>query len=344
MKIQPLANTAQRMRSRAFGIAVAACIALSAACASIPSGTSNPPTTAPAVEGTSTQQVPSPVPPTRPAHAKPSTAKDLAYASVSSAEKLDLYVPAGNGPFPLIIYVHGGGWRIGDKSLPVQRGIVARFLKEGYAIASLNYRLSGEAKFPAAVQDVKTAVRWLRAHAQEYDLDPNKFSAWGDSAGANLVSVLGTSCGAADLEGAELGNADQSSCVQAVVDFYGPTDLLQMDQEFSGTSCAANHNQANSGESQYIGGPIQQNKTAAEKANPITYITADDPPFFIEHGTADCTVPPQQSQLLHDALKPVIGADKVTLTYLQGAEHGDKMFVTQSNLDLVAAFLNKYLR
>lgn len=337
------ADTSRRIRSQALTIALAICILLSAACASTPPGTPNAPTAA-AVEGTSTEQVQSTLPLTKPAHAKPSTAKDLAYASVSSAEKLDLYVPAGNGPFPLIIYVHGGGWRIGDKEQPEQRGIVGRFLKEGYAVASLNYRLSGEAKFPAAIQDVKTAVRWLRAHASEYNLDATKFAAWGDSAGANLISLLGTSCGATDLEGADLGNADQSSCVQAVVDFYGPTDLLQMDQEFSGTSCPANHNQPNSAESQYIGGPIQQNKTTVKKANPITYITADDPPFFIEHGTADCTVPPPQSQLLYDALKPIIGADRVTLTYLQGAEHGDKMFVTPSNLDLVAQFLNQYLK
>jgi acetyl esterase/lipase len=284
------------------------------------------------------------VPPTTVSNPTPSTFKDLEYATVSAAEKLDLYLPAGNGPFPLIVYVHGGGWRMNDKSLAAQKGIAARLVKEGYAVASLNYRLSGEAKFPAQVQDVKTAVRWLRAHAQEYNLDSTRFAAWGDSAGANLASMLGTSCGVSDLEGADLGNADQSSCVQALVDFYGPMDFLQIDQEFSGTACAANHNKASSAESQYVGGPIQQYKTVVEKANPITYITADDPPAFIEYGTADCTVPPQQNQLFYDALKPVIGADKVTITSLPGAEHGDRMFFTQSNFDLVVAFLNKYLK
>ena len=270
--------------------------------------------------------------------------KDLVYAGVSPAQKLDLYLPPGAGPLPLLIYVHGGGFRMGDKNLPAARGILDGLLARGYAVASLNYRLSGEAEFPAAIQDVKTGVRWLRAHAREYRLAPGRFGAWGDSAGANLVSLLGTSCGDPELEAAELGNPDQSSCVQAVVDFYGPIDFLQMDAQLAGTECPVNHDRPNSAESQYVGGPIQQMKTLVGQANPITYITADDPPFFIQHGSKDCTVPPQQSQLLYEALKPVIGEGRVTLTYLEGAEHGDKMFFSPSNLRAVIDFLDKYLK
>ncbi len=270
--------------------------------------------------------------------------KDLAYATASAAEKLDLYVPAGAGPFPVIIYIHGGGFRTGDKSLPVSRGIVDMVQADGYAIASLNYRLSGEARFPAAVEDVKTAVRWLRAHAAEYRLDPERFAAWGDSAGANLAAMLGTSCGVAELEGAALGNPDQSSCVQAAVDFYGPLDFLQMDGQFAGTECPANHDQPNSAESQYVGGPIQRRPDIARAANPITYVSADDPPFFIQHGSADCTVPYQQSQLLHDALAAAIGEGQVSLTLLDGAEHSDKAFIAESNLRLVLDFLDTQLK
>ena len=144
----------------------------------------------------------------------------------------------------------------------------------------------------------------------------------------------------------ELSNADQSSCVQAVVDWYGPTDFLQMDQEFidSGSSCPANHSEATSPESQYMGFQITLNPEAVEKANPITYVSSDDPPFFIQYGTADCTVSPQQNQLLYDALVPVIGADNVTLTPLDGAAHGDPAFVSPSNLDLVLNFLNQRLK
>lgn len=266
---------------------------------------------------------------------------NLAYATTSAAQGLDLYLPAGAGPFPLVVVIHGGGFMMGDKS-----GVdgVDALLAQGYAVASINYRLSGEAKFPAQIQDVKTAVRWLRAHAEEYHLDPQKFGAWGASAGGNLAALLGTSCGDPALEGAGLGNAEQSSCVQAVVDWYGPTDFLQMDQQFSGTSCPADHDDASSPESQLIGAPIQSKPDLAKAANPITYVTPQAPPFFIQHGTADCNVPPQQSQILYDALQAAIGADKVSLTFLEGAGHGGSQFTDLANLQRVTDFLNTYLK
>lgn len=270
--------------------------------------------------------------------------KDLAYASASSAQKLDLYLPQGAGPFPLIVAVHGGGFIMGDKSDGTGLAGGDQILSTGYALASLNYRLSGEAKFPAQIQDVKAAVRFLRAHAREYRLDPQRFGAWGASAGGNLVALLGTSCGAVALEGADLGSAGESSCVQAVVDWFGPIDFLQMDQQFAGSSCTANHNDANSPESQLIGAPIQQKPDTARAANPITYVGPKSPPFLIQHGTADCNVPPKQSQLLYDALKPAIGAEKVTLTFLEGAGHGGSQFSTAANMKLVTDFFDRYLK
>jgi len=266
---------------------------------------------------------------------------DIAYATASVTQKLDLYLPQGDGPFPLVIALHPGGFMVGDKK---QVDGVDQLLAQGYAVASINYRLSAEAKAPAQIQDAKAAVRFLRAHAQEYKLNSQEFAAWGASAGGNLAALLGTSCGVAALEGADLGNANQSSCVQVVVDWFGPTDFLQMDQQFSGTSCPVNHNEANSPESQLIGAAIQTKPELAKAANPITYVTSKAPPFFIQHGTADCNVPPQQSQLLADALKSAIGADKVTLTFLQGAGHGGSQFSDAANLKLVLDFLNKYLK
>jgi dipeptidyl aminopeptidase/acylaminoacyl peptidase len=153
--------------------------------------------------------------------------------------------------------------------------------------------------------------------------------------------MLGTSCGVADLEAAELGNSGQSSCVQATVDWYGPTDGLLMDEESIADSCVPFHDKPGSPESQYLGGPIQMVPEIAEAANPITYVTSDDPPFFIQHGTEDCTVPYQQSQLLYDALAPAIGADNVTLMFLEGFEHGDPRFVAPSNVALVLDFLDE---
>jgi acetyl esterase/lipase len=270
---------------------------------------------------------------------------DLAYATVSNAEKLDLYLPgaASVNPYPLVIYIHGGGWKGGDKLAPINNGLVSQILAKGYAVASLNYRLSGEAEFPAAVRDVKAAVRWLRANASQYNLDAARFGAWGDSAGGNLAAILGTSCGDSYLEGPQLGNSSESSCVQAVVDWFGPTDFLQMDAASAANGCPSNHDQPNSPESQYLGAPIQTIPGLAAKADPITYVTSNDPPFFIQHGKADCTVPYQQSQLLYDALQPVIGG-KVTLMLLDGALHEDPQFFASSNVDLALAFLDQWLK
>ena len=276
---------------------------------------------------------------------------DLAYATVSASEKLDLYTPTGLGPFPTVIYVHGGGFRIGDKNAAVNKGIVAALLADGYAVASVNYRLSGEAIFPAAPHDVKAAIRWLRANASYYHLDPQKFGVWGDSAGANLASLMGTSCGDPYLEG-NLGNPLQSSCVQAVVDLYGNMSFLLMDKDYenSGITCAQNpetHHLPSSAESQYIsdlGDSIVDHPVRVRQADPINYISGDEPPFFIQHGTADCTVPPQQSQRFYDALVAKIDPNTVSFGFLTGAEHGDPMFTSSSNLALVLAFLDQYLK
>lgn len=273
------------------------------------------------------------------------TYEDIAYASVSDAQKLDLYLPTStSGPFPLVIMVHGGGFMAGDKSDGGGLTGVDQLLAAGYAVASVNYRLSGEALYPAQIFDTKAAVRFLRANVEEYNLNPEKFGAWGASAGGNLVSLLGTTCGVAELEGEELGNADQSSCVQAVVDWFGPIDFLKMEEQFVGTSCSANTNSASSPESKLVGAPIQTVPEQVALTNPMNYITADDAPFFIENGTADCNIPPIQNKNLADALSAVIGAEKVTYISLDGAGHGGSQFGTAENLAKVIDFLDNYLK
>jgi acetyl esterase/lipase len=273
------------------------------------------------------------------------THKDLAYATASSAQKLDLYIPtSGSGPFPVVIMVHGGGFMFGDKADGAGLTGVDQLLAAGYAVASINYRLSAEAQYPAQIYDAKAAVRFLRANAAMYKLNPDEFGAWGASAGGNLVSLLGTTCGLAELEGAELGNADQSSCVQAVVDWFGPIDFLKMDTQFTGTSCPQTHDAADSPESKLVGAAIQTVPDLVKTTNPMNYITPDDAPFFIQNGTADCNIPPIQNKNLADALSAVIGTDKVTYMSLEGAAHGGSQFETEENLKLVIDFLNKYLK
>ena len=273
------------------------------------------------------------------------THADLAYATLSSAQKLDLYLPTtGSGPFPLVIMVHGGGFMFGDKADGGGLTGVDALLAAGYAVASINYRLSGEAQYPAQIHDAKAAVRFLRANAAEYNLNPDKFGAWGASAGGNLVSLLGTTCGVAELEGTELGYADQSSCVQAVVDWFGPIDFLKMQEQLTAAGCSASTDEASSPESRLMGAPIQTIPEKVALTNPMNYITPDDAPFFIENGSADCNIPPIQNKNLAEALSAVIGADKVTYVSLEGAGHGGSQFETVENLAMVIAFLDTYLK
>lgn len=276
------------------------------------------------------------------------THKDVAYTNTSGTQKLDLYLPPGDGPFPVIVHIHGGGFKFGDKSM-VDDALGKAFLNAGYAIASIDYRLSGEAIFPAAIQDAKAAVRFLRANAAEYKLDPNKMVAFGFSAGGNIASMLGTSGDVAEFDDPALGNAGVSSRVQAVIDWFGPTDFGQMDAQAKGQGCAASdqkHNEAGSFESLYLGAAVPTVPDLVQQANPITYISPDDPPFLLQKGDQDCTVPIGQSILLADALSAA-GLD-VQYDLLTGVGHGDSgstpVFQSESNIQRVVDFLNTKLK
>jgi acetyl esterase/lipase len=271
---------------------------------------------------------------------------DVAYATVSPAQKLDVYLPdEGEGPFPVILSIHGGAFKSGDKGdgqvTPMLEG-----LKRGYAVVSINYRLSGEAIWPAQINDVKAAVRWVRANATQYKLNAEKIAAWGGSAGGHLSAMSGTSGNVRELEDLSLGNSDQSSTVQAVVDWFGPTDFLKMDEHAkeSKVSNPQIHSIPDSPESQLIGKNLADAPELVKSANPETYITKDDPPFFIQHGSADPLVPYPQSVYFAEKLEKVIGKDKVTFELLAGSGHGGPAFSTSENLNKVFAFLDKYLK
>src|SRR5687767_8759314 len=153
--------------------------------------------------------------------------RDVEYATVGDVSlRLDLYLPSdGEGPFPVLVWIHGGGWMEGSKNL-APNSFQVRQTARGYAVASINYRLSQQAIFPAQIHDCKAAVRWLRAHAREYNLDPDRVASWGSSAGGHLATLLGTSGDVEDLEGSVGGNLEFSSRVQATVDMFGPSNFL----------------------------------------------------------------------------------------------------------------------
>ena len=263
---------------------------------------------------------------------------------VTQSLALDLTVPGGvPGPFPVVLWIHGGGWNSGSRS-PVPTPVAA-LCGHGYAVAAIDYRLSTVAPWPAQIQDCKGAVRFLRANAATYGLDGDRFAAWGASAGGQLAAMLGTSGGvgtatfgngSADLEGTTGGNGGISSRVQAVVAWYGPTDFLAM--RFYPAPGAPDPDSASSPESKLLGGPIQGLPELAATANPISFVSADDPPFLVMHGTDDEQVPFNQSELLVDALNGQ--GVPVTWTPVAGAGHGTGPFTTTALDADVLAFLD----
>jgi len=239
--------------------------------------------------------------------------RDIEYVTGGGKSRaLDVYfAEKAEGKLPLVVWIHGGAWVGGDKGgCPA-----ARLVPRGYVAASINYRLSGEAVFPAQIHDCKAAIRWLRANAEKYGIDPDRIGVWGSSAGGHLVALLGTSGDIKELEG-DKGPRNVSSRVQAVCDFFGPTDFSKIGDFPSNLK----HNAPDSPESKLIGAPILENQEKGQRANPIRYIAKDCPPFLIMHGDKDMTVPMNQSELLNEALKKA-GLD-VTYHVVPGGGHG----------------------
>lgn len=270
---------------------------------------------------------------------------DIPYSGRSVAQKLDLYLPEeGTGPFPLLIHIHGGAFMMGDKR-DIQLTPFLEALKRGYALASINYRMSGEAIFPAAVNDCKAAVRYLRANAEEYSLDGQRFAAIGGSAGGNLTAMVCLTAFHPELADDSLGFSDVSCAVQAGVEWFGPTDFLKMDDQLAADSLGpCDHNEADSPESRYMGGQITLLDPAwIQKANPMTYISEDMPPLFIEHGRKDHLVPYRQSKIFVELIEKKLGKMRVWLETLEDADHADPLFETPENMEKVFNFLSLHL-
>jgi acetyl esterase/lipase len=262
--------------------------------------------------------------------------RDLEYGT-HERHKLDVYTPKGDGPFPVVVWVHGGAWSAGSKE---GGGPAIQLLEHGYAVAAIHYRFSQQAKFPAQIEDCKSAIRHLRANAKKYKLDAEHLGVWGSSAGGHLVALLGTSAEVKELEG-DGKNEKQSSRVQCVVDWFGPTDLLKMKEQTT-VKGPIDHNAKDSPESKLIGGAVQENKEKAKKANPIEYVSADDPPFLIVHGDQDPLVPLAQSEILAEALQKA--KVSVELVVLKGAKHGGPEFNSKAQFEKTLAFLDQHLK
>jgi acetyl esterase/lipase len=243
--------------------------------------------------------------------------RDLVYENVNGrALGLDLYSPSNpSGPLPVIVWLHGGGWSKGRKE---GHSPAISLVNDGYAVASVDYRLTKVAAFPAQIEDCKEAVRWLRANASKYNLDPDRIGVWGYSAGGHLAALLGTSGRVPELEG-KGENMSYSSRVQAVCVVSGPGDILQQYREALAKPAEINPKVKPALEA-LIGGSPEQNQAKAIAASPISYVSKDDPPFLIIQGENDATVPLDVTKSFFAALKAA-GVD-ATLEIATGRGHG----------------------
>ena len=261
------------------------------------------------------------------------TLRDISYVTNGHpSQKLDLYLPAKPAG-PLLVWIHGGGWRGGSKANPPGLALVAK----GYSLASVKYRFSQDAIFPAQIEDCKAAIRWLRAHAGENGYDPHRIAAWGASAGGHLTALLAVTGKVRDFDVGE--NLDQSSAIQCAVDWFGPTDFPAYDPAIP-VEMVQREN-PNSVLAQLFGGPVSRKLELAKRASPVTWATKEAAPTLIMQGTKDPLVPLDQSQRLADRLKAA-GAE-VVLDVIDGAGHGGPQFTTPEKLAEIADFIGRHL-
>lgn len=261
--------------------------------------------------------------------------REIEFARVAGQPLLfDLYSPANSDDaVPVIVWVHGGAWRSGSRKSPPVEPLV----NHGFAIASVDYRLSPVAKFPAQAHDIKAAIRYLRAHAAELHVDSHRFVIAGSSAGGHLAALVGVSNGQPELEGTVGDHRDQSSDVQAVVSFFGASNLETiLDQ-----STPHGLNVRVPALELLLGGQPKDRPELARLASPVTHVDADDPPLLLIHGDQDPQMPINQSHELQGAYEDA--GRPVEFLVVHGGAHGGKGFFEPVMLDRVAEFLRKSL-
>lgn len=261
--------------------------------------------------------------------------KDVAYVGGGhEQQRLDIYQPQNAGQHPLIVWVHGGAWRAGSKQDMPLGGLIA----QGFAVASVNYRLSTVAPMPAQMHDIKAAIRFLRAHAVDYGFDAKRFAVAGSSAGGHLAAFTGTSNGNAELEGKLGAHCDQSSDVQAIVSFFGAANL----QTILGQSTPHGLSVRVPALQLLLGGQPDEKPALAKLASPVAHVNAHAPPLLLIHGDADPQMPIGQSRELDAAYRNA--GLPVEFVIMPGSVHGGKEFFDAERLMLVEKFLRAHLK
>lgn len=263
-----------------------------------------------------------------------SITKNIVYAETGNTKLLlDLYMPHGKKNPYLIVWVHGGAWRSGSKESPP-----LGMLPYGYALASINFRSSEEAAFPAPLFDIKASIRFLRANAKKYGYRPDKIIIWGSSSGGHWAALAGTTNNEKELEGNVGTNLNESSSVQVILDFYGPSDLLTILDQSTPKGLAVRVPAL----ALLFGKPLEEAQNMARKASPVYQVDATDPPIFIAHGDQDPQVPINQSLELMEAYKK--NNLYVQLEILPGAAHGGDAFEGKELMEKINEFLVSVLK
>lgn len=277
----------------------------------------------------------------------PASMQNISYASNHEDQVCDIFLPERTTLTPVIVLVHGGGFKFGDQGMTVIQPVIERAVKEGYAVVSVDYRKSGDATYPAALADVKAAVRYVRANAEKFDLDTDKIVIWGESAGAYLSVMTALTPEVDALNGDVTDNADQSSKVAALVDFYGPIEFYTMQAESDALNLGKDFNGESSFESAFLGQALDKDKEKTYETYWETY--KDELPgnfklsAWVQVGDSDARVPYTQSENFAKRLVDVIGEDNVKFGIIEGADHEDDLFYTEENLSNVFEYLNTVL-
>lgn len=262
---------------------------------------------------------------------EPATNKNLAYVTNGHArQKLDVFTPPNaTAACPLLVWIHGGAWIEGSKENCPGLGM----LDKGWVVASINYRFSNHAIFPAQIEDCKAAIRWLRANAETYHIDKNRVAVWGASAGGHLAALLGTTGDVKEFEVGE--NLEQSSAVNCVIDWFGPTDFLNW-----GEKSVIKADNPKDVVARLFGGPVPDRKELAIKGSPVHWVKKSSASLLMMHGDQDNIVPLQQSELLQTAYKSA-GAD-CTMKVYPGMGHGGPRFTDAEAIKIMVEFLEAH--
>ena len=272
--------------------------------------------------------------------------KNLVYAGDSDSQVLDVYLPEAEGTYPVIVVCHGGGFKFGDQGMSIIKPIFTAATERGYAVVSVDYRKSMEAPFPAALSDVKAAVRWVRANAETLGFDPDNIAIWGESAGAYLALMTALTPEVSELNGDVDENLEFSSAVGALVSFYAPVDFWELDADAIECGMEPSFGGESSFESDFVGQAVSADEEFTRKTWWGSY--SENIPAelmtWIQAGDADHRVPYLQSVHFADELSEILGKENVNFGIIEGADHEDSAFYTNENLGQIFDFLDGALK